>query len=81
MGRVDFVEINETLQEIYIKDDMGIYIMFDCVFEDMKTIQQELVAIGSYYIHRSEVLLDPNSRPYPLRDRQQVAHDLLVKES
>lgn len=32
MGRIDFVEINEKLQEIYIKDDMGIYIIFDCVF-------------------------------------------------
>lgn len=31
MGRIEFVEINEDLQEVYIKDDFGIYIMYDCV--------------------------------------------------
>jgi len=26
MGRIDFIEINEALCEVYIKDDFGIYI-------------------------------------------------------
>jgi hypothetical protein len=31
MGRIEFVEINEDSREVYIKDDFGIYIMYDCV--------------------------------------------------
>lgn len=32
MGRIEFIEINEHLQEVYVKDDFGIYIIYDCVF-------------------------------------------------
>jgi hypothetical protein len=35
MGRIEFVEINEDKREVYIKDDFGIYIMYDCVLQDM----------------------------------------------
>jgi len=31
MGRVEFIEINEARKEVYVKDDFGIYIMYDCV--------------------------------------------------
>jgi len=31
MGRIEFIELNEEKQEVYIKDDFGIYIMWDCV--------------------------------------------------
>lgn len=31
MGRVQTVELNEPLQEVYIKDDYGIYVIYDCV--------------------------------------------------
>jgi hypothetical protein len=31
MGRIDTIELNETLEEVYCKDDFGIYILHDCV--------------------------------------------------
>jgi len=59
MGRIDFVEINETLKEVYVRDDFGIYIMYDCVLQDMKYIERELAKVGSYFLHKSEALVDP----------------------
>lgn len=32
MGRIDHIEINEELKEVYIKDDFSIYIIWDCAF-------------------------------------------------
>jgi hypothetical protein len=60
MGRIEFIELNEDLQEVYIKDDFGIYIMYDCVLQDMKWLEDELCKIGTFFMHKSEVLLDPS---------------------
>jgi len=30
MGRIDHIELNEVLEEVYVKDDFGIYILYDC---------------------------------------------------
>ena len=56
MGRIDKVELNEDKEEVYIKDDFGVYIIYDCVLQDMKGIEDELIKIASYYISKSEVL-------------------------
>ena len=47
----------------------------------MKALEDELIKIGSFYIHRGELLIDPRKRPQPCRDRQEVVMDLLVKEA
>lgn len=31
ISRIDFIELDETLEEVYVKDDFGIYVLFDCV--------------------------------------------------
>ena len=31
LGRIDFIEINEKTEEVFVKDDCGIYILYDCV--------------------------------------------------
>ena len=31
MGRIDRVELNDAKEEVYIKDDFGVYIIYDCV--------------------------------------------------
>lgn len=56
MGRIDFVEIDEMSMEVYIKDDLGVYIIYDCVLQDMQTLEQELCLIGSFFINSSEML-------------------------
>lgn len=86
MGRIDFFEVNERLKEVYVKDDFGIYIIYDCVLQDMKFIEQELLKVGSYFLHRSEALLDPEkqqqgNRAYPYKDRLELIDDILKKES
>lgn len=83
MGRIEFIEINEQLKEVYIRDDFGIYIIHDCVFQDMKSLEDELIKLGSYYIHKSEILQDPtlNYRPIPSCDRLEMVDDLLNKEA
>ena len=86
MGRIDFFEVNEALKEVYVKDDFGIYIIYDCVLQDMKFIEQELIKVGSYFLHKSEALLDPEqqvqgNRSYPFKDRLELIDDILKKES
>lgn len=29
MGRIDKIELNEVAEEVYVKDDFGIYILYD----------------------------------------------------
>ena len=59
MGRIDLIELNEDTKEVFVKDDFGIYILYDCALQDMKTLEDELCKIGSYYLNKSEMLLDP----------------------
>jgi hypothetical protein len=59
MGRVETIEINDKEKEVYVKDDFGIYIIFDCVLQDMKYLEDELIKIGSLFLKKSELLLDP----------------------
>ena len=84
MGRVETIELNEKLGEVYVKDDFGIYIIYDCVFQDMKYFEEDLCKVGSYFIKKAEKLLDPSSggeRPFPARDRLEVIQDMLINEA
>lgn len=58
MGRVDHIELDEVQEEVYVKDDFGVYILYDCVLQDMKGMEEELIKICSYYINKAEVLQD-----------------------
>lgn len=62
MGRIETVEINEKEKEVYIKDDFGIYIIYDCVLQDMKYLEEELCKVGSLFLNKSELLLDPSEQ-------------------
>ena len=82
MGRIDKVELNEEKEEVYIKDDFGVYIMYDCVLQDMKGIEDKLIKIASHYISKSEVLQDVHAeKPQPCKDRLELIDDLLMLES
>lgn len=81
MNRIDLVEFNLEAEEIYVKDDLGIYIFYDCVLQDMTTLEDDLLQTGSFFIQKQEQLQDPTSRPVPLRDRQQLLLDLLSFEA
>ena len=82
MGRVDHIEIDETLEEVYVRDDFGVYILYDCVLQDMKGMEEELIKICSYFINKSEVLQDVHTeKPLPNKDRLQTLSDLLECEA
>lgn len=81
MGRVDFIEIDEKTKEIFVKDDFGIYIMYECALSDMKDLEEEILKIGSYYITKHESLMvSENEKPYPTIDRITLLEDLLEQE-
>ena len=82
LGRIDFIEINEETEEVYVKDDCGIYILFDCSLQDMKTLEDDLIRTGSYFIQQEEVLVDTTTeRPYPQKDRLDILQDLVLMEA
>ena len=82
MGRIDKAEIDEKTREVLIKDDYGVYILYDCALQDMKDLEDEIVKIGSYYIGKHETLINTEvQKPYPLIDRMTVAEELLEQES
>ena len=58
LGRVDHVEIDIKKREVFIKDDFGIYILYDCAMEDMKNLEDELLKVGSYFIAKHEFLVN-----------------------
>lgn len=81
MARVDHIEIEEAKQEVYVKDDFGIYVMYDCVLQDMKDLEEEILKIASYYIGKHEFLINTETeKPYPVIDRLTLLEDLLGKE-
>lgn len=82
MGRIDKIELDEKKEEVYVKDDFGVYILYDCVLQDMKNIEEELVGIASYFVSKAEVLQDVHSeKPQPCKDRLELLDDLLLLES
>jgi hypothetical protein len=81
LGRVDHIEISEKTREVSVKDDFGIYILYECAMQDMKDLEDEMLKIGSYYIAKHEFLVNTElEKAYPLVDRISLLEDLLDKE-
>lgn len=78
---MDHFEINEKTREVHVKDDFGIYILYECSMQDMRDLEDELLKIGSFYISKHEYLVNTEcERAYPLVDRITLLEDLLEKE-
>lgn len=82
MGRTDHVEFNNQ-DEILIKDDFGIHIMYDCVESDLEMIANEILLTGSYYIKKQEPLFDAEDTEHlnPIIDRISVLEKLMECEA
>ena len=81
LGRVDHVEINEKSREVHIKDDFGIYVLYECAMQDMKDLEDEILKIGSYFISKHEFLVNTEvDQVFPLVDRMTMLEDLLSSE-
>jgi hypothetical protein len=82
LNRIDHLEVDPKKQEVYVRDDFNVYILYECALTDMQAIEQEIIRLGSYYISRMEDLQDTEfERAYHRKDRQEVLRDLLACES
>lgn len=65
-----------------VKDDFGIHVLYDSAFTDMRTMEQELLKICSFYINKAEPLLDNDLRNcYPSVDRLKILDEALHYEN
>lgn len=82
MGRSDFVEFTEN-EEILIKDDFGIHIMYDCVETDMELLKNEILLTGSFFIKNQEPLMDAEDPENltPIIDRISTLENLMNFEA
>lgn len=82
LGRADFVEFTDN-DEILIKDDFGIHIMYDCVETDMDLLKEEILLAGSFFIKNQEPLMDAENPETltPIIDRISTLEKLMQFES
>lgn len=47
---------------VYVQDSTGLHIIYDCAFEDVNELEQEMISIGSYFIEKASLknLKDPD---------------------
>lgn len=82
LNRIDHVEIDKNSQEVFIKDDFNVYVMYECALTDMQILEAEMLRVGSFYISKLEELYDSEvDKIVHKKDRQQVVNDMLKCES
>lgn len=82
LGRADFVEFTSN-EEILIKDDFGIHIIYDCVETDMDMLKDEILLTGSFFIKTQEPLMDAENteKLTPIIDRISTLESLMKFEA
>ena len=64
-----------------VKDDFGVCILYDAVFADMRSMEEEILKICSFYINEAEPLLDKDLKNiYPAVDRLKILDEALKFE-
>jgi hypothetical protein len=66
---MDRFSFDETSQELYVIDDFGMHILFDCALDDLLHLDEELLKLGTFFIKKNEAELDLRSHAFPLVDR------------
>ena len=81
IGRADRTTFDMANEEILVRDDFGVSIIYDCALDDMKEIEQELLRVGSLYINKQEALTDAEGEQLrPPLDRLAIVEDLIQSE-
>ena len=66
---------------ILVKDDFGIYIIYDCAFLDVESLENEIVKIASFFINKIEPVLDRDlTNIYPTVDRLLILDEIMSYE-
>lgn len=76
LTRMDTFKVDQQTEEIFVIDDYGMHVMYDCSLEDMSQLDSELLKIASYYVKRTEGSFNFSAFSYPFCDRLQVLEDL-----
>ena len=76
LTRMDTIKVDTEKKEIYVVDDYGMYLMFDCSLDDMNSLDKELLKISTYYVKKNEAEFDFRAHQFPMIDRFQVLEDL-----
>ena len=66
---MDTFNVNEETKEIFVIDDYGMHIMYDCTLEDMVNLDVEMLKIGTYFIRKNETSFDFTAFKFPIVDR------------
>jgi hypothetical protein len=69
LTRMDNFKVDRETQEIFVVDDYGMYVMFDCALEDMIQLDEEMIKIGTFYVKKHEAEFDFRTYTFPLTDR------------
>ena len=65
-----------------VKDDFGVHVLYDAALADMRVMETEILKICSFYINKSEPLLDNDIRNmYPAVDRLQILQEVMSLEN
>lgn len=78
--RLDHANFNLEKQEILVKDDFDIYLMYDCAMTDMVELEKQLLWVGTYYIKKNETNYDFSTASFPMVERFEILEDLLIWE-
>ncbi len=73
---MDNFKVDENTQEIFVIDDFGMYIIFDCALDDMINLDKEMLKIGTYFVKKNDTELDMKNYSFPMTDRFQLLEDL-----
>ena len=81
LGRADKITFDLANEEIFVRDDFGITVLYDGALADMQELEEELLRVGSLFINKQEVLTDAEGEELtPPLDRLAIVEDLVTCE-
>ena len=82
VGRADRLYRHKETGLMLVKDDFDVNILYDASIKDLKTLEQELLKICSFYINKVEPLIDRSecSNIYQSVDRIRILDEALQLE-
>ncbi len=55
---MDTIKVDSATKEIFIVDDYGMNLMFDCSLDDLINLDKELLKISTFYVKKTEADFD-----------------------
>lgn len=81
LGRSDFFEKHKETGFNLVRDDFGVYILYDVAFVDVRSLETEMLKIASYFINKLEPIIDNDlNNVYPAVDRLAMVEEILEHE-